>query len=284
MVKIKIVKPKVWNFKVLKGKDAWKEVVYSARVSGVPPEVKDKDIFKMIVENDYGSALEHVIIKFDIKMAKGNAPEFLEHRMVSHTGFSTRYIKASKGMDKKTPVYEFILPFHLIKAFPGEKELILKQIESSITSYDNLLAREIPKEISRYVLPFAQAVAIYHVTINLRSLLNFLSLRLCVRASPELRCLASQLYFDLTRKIPLVKNLVGCRGIMKGVCPESNVTGVRKGLPHSFYPPCLFKNPKSLIYISTKEELGKKLKKSEFETEKAVKIQEAVFKKWADWK
>ena len=67
-MEIKIVKPKIWNFEIVNGEKAWEEVVYSARMSGVPPSVKGKDIFKMIVRNDYGSALEHIIIKFDLKL------------------------------------------------------------------------------------------------------------------------------------------------------------------------------------------------------------------------
>jgi len=71
MIEIVIVRPEVWNFEVVKGEEAWKEVVYSVRVSGVQSKVKDKKVFKMIVENDYGSTLEHVIVKFDLKMSKG---------------------------------------------------------------------------------------------------------------------------------------------------------------------------------------------------------------------
>jgi len=70
----------------------------------------------MMIENDYRSAVEHVIVKFDIKMSKGNAPEFLEHRIASHSGFSTRYIEVSSGIDKKELAYEVILPVHLMKA------------------------------------------------------------------------------------------------------------------------------------------------------------------------
>ena len=281
---IKIVKPQIWNFKVIKGKSAWKEVVYSARVSGVPPSVKDRDVFMMIVENDYSSALEHVIIKFDMKITKGNAPEFLEHRMVSHTGYSTRYIKVSKGIDKKTQVYEIILPLHLMKGMALEKKILLGQIEDSIMAYEELLSQKVPREIARYALPFAQAVGIYHVTINLRSFLNLLSLRLCVRVSPEFRCIAAQLYFKLIKQLPIMRELVGCRGFMKGVCPEAGVTGVRVGKQHSFYPPCLFRNPNSPIHISTKDELQKGEKLPTFDLQKAIKAQEMVFKKWAEWK
>ena len=241
-----------------------------------------------MVENDYGSALEHIIIKFDLKMSKGNAPEFLEHRIVSRTGFSTRYIEADKGIEKKERAYEVILPLHLlpIREFQrtvNDAELLKEGVNVAINRYETLLNRKIPREIARYVLPFAQAVGIYHVTINLRSLLNLLSLRLCVRASPEMRCLASQLYFQLIRNLPEIRGLVGCRGFMRGVCPESGVTGVRAGKQHPFYPVCPFKNSKTEVFIPTKEELRKGLSIEKFNKDMAVLIQEKLFAEWARW-
>ena len=273
MMKIKIVKPKIWNFEVIKGKEAWKEVVYATRMSGVPETVKDEKAFEMMVENDYSSILEHILIKFDLKITKGNAPEFLEHRIVSHTGYSTRYIKVSEGIGKETPNYEIILPLHLLKDKKIGK-IILKANESSIKTYEDLISQEIPKEIARYVLPFSQAVGIYHVTINLRSLLNLLSLRLCVRASPEFRCLASQIYFNLIKELPIIRGMVGCRGLMRGVCPES---GVREKTP------CQFKNPNSPIFIPTKEEMKKGLKIKKIDLKKLIEVQEKIFRKWASW-
>jgi flavin-dependent thymidylate synthase len=280
---IKLVKPKVWNFEIVNGSNAWQEVVYSARVSGVPSIVKDRDVFMMMVDNDYGSALEHIILKFDIKITKGNAPEFLEHRIMSHTGYSTRYIKADRGIDRKTPRFEIILPLHLLKDGDSEKEALLVQTKNSIRTYEEMLSKKVPKEVARYALPFAIAAGIYHVTINLRSLLNLLSLRLCVRTAPEFRCLASQLYFNLTENLPLIRGLVGCRGFMRGACPESGVTGVRTGKQHSFYPVCHFKNPTSSIYIPTKAELRETARTPEFDLEKAIDTQERIFRKWAKW-
>ncbi|MEM2970768.1 MAG: hypothetical protein QXR63_07565, partial [Candidatus Bathyarchaeia archaeon] len=66
-MQIEIIKPKIWNFEVVKGRESWREIVYSARISGVPPTVKDEEVFKMMVKNDYGSVLEHIVIKFDVK-------------------------------------------------------------------------------------------------------------------------------------------------------------------------------------------------------------------------
>lgn len=277
MVEIKIVKPKIWNFEILKDKKAWEEVVWAARMSGVPGEIQGEKVFKMMVRNDYGSALEHVICKFDIKMTKGNAPELLEHRMASHSGYSTRYIRVYEGIDRERPGYEIILPPNL-----KEKEVFLQIITENLRFYERLLNRGLPKETARYVLPFCLAVGTYHFTINLRSLLNLLGLRLCVRASPEFRCIAAQIYFHLLEKLPLLRGLVGCRGLMRGCCPESDVTGVRVGKQLKFYPPCPFKNKNSEIYIPTVKEVREKRKKS-FNLKKAIQIQEKIFLNWANW-
>ena len=275
------------------GEDAWKEVAYSARMSGVPPHVKEEDIFKMILRNDYMSAFEHIIIKFDIKLAKSIAPEMLEHRMSSHSGFSTRYVHPNKSAvdlaGKEEDVYEIIIPWHLIETAnmdenkKEERALFLRNIESNLEAYEELLRKGLPRESARYILPFCQAVGIYHFTMNLRSLLNFLSLRLCVRVAPEMRSIASQLYFSLAEDLPIIKGMVGCRGFMKRACPESGVTGVRVGEQHPFYPPCLFKNPQSDVYIPTQKELGEGGTFQKFNREKAITAQEFNFKKWADW-
>ena len=292
-MKIKAVKPKIWNFEVVKGEDAWKEVVYAARVSGVPSRIDGEKVLRMIIGNDYGSALEHIIIKFDIEMSKGCAPELLEHRMASHSGFSTRYVKANNKealeleFKKQDSVYEIIAPCHLLEAKDQKTEsrlrIFLNGIIKSLEAYERLIDEGLPRESARYALPFCQAVAIYHFTINLRSLLNFFSLRLCVRSAPEMRCLASQLYFNLTEKLPIIRGMVGCRGFIKGTCPEANVTGVRTGEQHSFYPVCLFKNPNSNIFIPTTKELRKGISVGKFNKEKAVAAQEKVFAKWARW-
>lgn len=306
-IKIKEVKPQIWNFQIMGGEAAWREVAYSARMSGVPPHVQEEDIFKMILKNDYTSAFEHIIIKFDIKIAKSIAPEMLEHRMSSHSGFSTRYVNPNKSAVeltyKEDDIYEIITPWHLIKndkiTIVEEREeskdnffnnikdeqraLFLRNIRNNLEAYEALLATGLPRESARYVLPFCQAVGIYHFTMNLRSLLNFLSLRLCVRVAPEMRSIASQLYFNLSNDLPIIKGMVGCRGFMKRACPESGVTGVREGKQHPVYPPCLFRNPLADIYIPTQKELTEGGTFKKFDLEKAIQAQEFYFKKWADW-
>ena len=282
MYEIRVVKPRIWNFEVVRGEGAWKEVVYSARVSGVPAGIPAEEVFKVMVRNDYGSVLEHIIVKFDVKMTRGNAPELLEHRMASHTGYSTRYIRVYEGIDRERPAYEVILPPHVMRD-SEKKRVFLDMVSENLRLYEEMLASGMPKESARYILPFCMAVGIYHFTINLRSLLNMLGLRLCVRASPEFRCLASQLYFKLLDEIPLLRGLVGCRGFIRGTCPESDVAGVRVGKQHPSYPPCPFKNRESDIYIPTFRELRRGIQAGKFNLERAVKVQEETFKRWASW-
>jgi len=283
-MKLRIVKPKVWNFQVIGGKDAWKEVVYSARVSGVPESISDEEVFIMIIRNDYTSAAEHIIIKFDVKVSKGIAPELLEHRIASHTGYSTRYSKVDKRyMDEEG--YEVIKPWHLLKLPDNDVNVIMwrSAVEHAIRVYEEMIDSGVPRESARYVLPFCLAVGIYHMTWNLRSLLNLLSLRLCVRASPEFRCIAAQIYFNLIEQLPIMRGLVGCRGFMRGVCPEEGVTGVREGKQHPVYPPCPFKNPQSEVFIPTRSQIKPDGIRMYFMEEMAIEKMEKLFAKWAAW-
>ena len=76
-------------------------------------------------------------------------------------------------MEKKEPVYEIIVPFHLLDDQNQESQRIfLEKIEQSIETYEKFINEGLPRESARYMLPFCQAVGIYHFTINLRSLLN----------------------------------------------------------------------------------------------------------------
>lgn len=280
-MKINIVKPQVWNFKVQGGETAWEEVAYSAKMSGVPASILGEDIFKMIIENDYGSSLEHIILKFDLKMTKGNAPELLEHRMSSHSGYSTRYVKADKMYQREESAYEIIMPWHILKD-EDEQEKLLKVVETSLSTYERMLDAGLPRESARYILPFCQAVGIYHFTMNLRSCLNFLGLRTCVRTSPEMRCLASQIYFNLIESLPAIRGHMGCRGFNLKVCPESNVTGVREGEPLKSYPICPFR-AETDIFIPTRKQIRGGISINKFNKERALEIQEGLFKKWASW-
>lgn len=195
----------------------------------------NSEIVRMIVENDYTSAIEHISFTFDIKeMSIAASREFLEHRISSHTGRSTRY-NEEEG-------FGYYIPKE-IKNNPDAIKEFKRVMETANETYLKLRELGIKREGRRYVLPMAMHCR-YLWTVNARSLINFLGLRLCVRASPELRELAKKLHKIVVELYPEIFEGVDCRGRIMGVCPENKV---RDGFP------CPYK--KGGLYIPTKEEV-----------------------------
>ena len=160
-------------------KDGLKLIADAVRVSGPFFDSKsDQDLVKYMVKHDFTSSIEHVSFTFllqDISLAISR--ELLEHRIASHTARSTRYCDEEmtnfyhpKGMnDADRELYEKTL--HYIK----EQYIRIKE--------------SCGYEVARYLLPLATHCT-YVWTINARSLINFLQLRLCKNAAPEMQELA----------------------------------------------------------------------------------------------
>ncbi len=194
-------------------------VANSARVSGVPETMNDGEIVKMIVENDYTSAIEHIVFTFEISgISVAISRELLEHRIASHTARSTRY--------NEEFCFGFVNPAKYVKTNREDVEReILKAMEDAERHYRKIyeLLAENPeeaKEVARYVLPMATHTH-YIWTVNARSLINFLGLRLCVRAAPEMRELAEKIREIAVSVYPEIFSSVRCRGYNLGVCPEN---------------------------------------------------------------
>ncbi|NOZ82374.1 MAG: FAD-dependent thymidylate synthase [Euryarchaeota archaeon] len=296
------------NLKVFNGVEF---VARSARVSGVGKvrcdceggcercsgtglrEPTDEEIFEMIVENDYSSALEHVVFSFEIHgLSKGNALELLEHRIASHTGRSTRYQSELGFGYCLAPEVERVLRRNRIPestyreyvegrgALPELPERDRKVLESyagamrcAREAYARLLELGAGRESARYTLPFALHTA-YTYTINLRSLINFLGLRLCVRASPEMRELAAKLYIAVREKFPWI-SLVWCRGYNQGACPENEVRDSPQGRE------CPFKNPESSVFIPTKKQVRSGIELRPFSRQEFERVRERLLERWA---
>jgi thymidylate synthase (FAD) len=199
-------------------------VANSARVSGVPESMDEKSIVRMIVENDYSSALEHIVFTFDISdISIAISRELLEHRIASHTARSTRY-NIEEGFGFVNPL-EYIPEIETIAGKDAEKEF-LKAMEDARKHYIRIYrilekySSSIAKEVARYVLPVA-AHTHYVWTVNARSLINFLMLRLCVRAAPEMRELAKKIREIVVEIYPEIFSGIGCRGYTLGICPEN---------------------------------------------------------------
>jgi len=191
-------------------------VAEAAKVSGVSSTQNSKEIVELIVDNDYSSALEHIYFTFDIsEISVALSRELLEHRIASHTARSTRYME-EKG-------FGYHVPKELERKGKEEEARIYRDaMKNANETYTKLRALGIAREQARYVLPLALHTH-YVVTMNVRSLMNFFMLRLCVRATPEIRELAMRMYKICLEEYPDIFSKTWCRGFTLGVCPENEV-------------------------------------------------------------
>ncbi len=191
-------------------------IAEAAGVSGVLPTQIAREIVELITDNDYSSVLEHVYFTFDLSgISVALSRELLEHRIASHTARSTRYME-EKGFD-------YYVPKELERKGKEEEARIYRAaMKNANEAYTKLRELGIAREQARYVLPLALHTH-YVVTMNVRSLINFFMLRLCVRASPEIRELAMRMYKICMEEYPDIFSKIWCRGFTLGVCPENEV-------------------------------------------------------------
>ena len=172
-------------------------------------DMRDDKLVRHMVKHDFGSVLEHVYFTFELKdISVALSRELLEHRIASHTAKSTRYVSQAEEM-----------PVYLPDSIKGE---LRKEVEAHIRKTHELykkIEKEVDRESARYILPIGLKCT-YVWTINCRSLLNFLRLRLCVNAAPEMRELAEKIKDIVIKVYPEIFQSVDCRGSQWGVCPE----------------------------------------------------------------
>ena len=127
------------------------------------------------------SIAEHAYFTFEITgVSRSLLAQLTRHRLASYSVTSQRYV------DMKD--YDMIIP-HEIDNNPAAKEIFNKAIDATRDCYKELQELDIKNEDARAVLPNACSTNLV-MTINLRSLSNFMNERLCTRAQDEIRQLA----------------------------------------------------------------------------------------------
>lgn len=166
-------------------------IVQAARVStgtdltALGDNPMNRGLLRMLMRDRHGSPFEHVVFTFRIETPVFVAREFQRHRIASYNESSTRYREIG-------PV--FYLPTRarpLVQAGkPGaydfqvgsdeQWELVVEAHESiagcAWNDYQQMLRAGVAREVARNILPLSFFTQFY-VTMNLRSLFNFLSLR-----------------------------------------------------------------------------------------------------------
>lgn len=128
------------------------------------------EIVKHCWESGHYSIAEHAYFTFEITgVSRSLLAQLTRHRLASYSVTSQRYV------DMKD--YDMIIPRE-IDNNPAAKEIFNKAIDATRDCYKELQELDIKNEDARAVLPNACSTNLV-MTINLRSLSNFMNERLC---------------------------------------------------------------------------------------------------------
>ncbi|MEK7143015.1 MAG: FAD-dependent thymidylate synthase [Patescibacteria group bacterium] len=168
-------------------------------------------LIKMVVGSGHTSTIEHVSFTFGVEeVSRVLTHELVRHRIASYSQQSQRYISGGK--------FGFVTP-PTIHSKTAAKKIFEETIEELGSKYEKLIEMGIPKEDARFVLPNATDVKIV-VTMNARSLFNFLSRRMCNRAQWEIRRMAYLFHKELMKVAPKIFRYAGPSCKTEGICWE----------------------------------------------------------------
>ena len=202
-----------------------KTVAMSARLCYSPigaaqleEKISDEQAAKLVhklVDMGHFSTLEHVSFTFAIEgVSRVLTHQLVRHRIASYSQQSQRYVKEHD--------FETILP-PSIAARPAAREKFEKLMGEIRGLYTEWTEMGIPAEDARYILPNAAETKIV-VTMNVRSLLNFFSLRCCNRAQWEIRILAEKMLEEVKKVAPVLFEKAGPSCVTDGICTEGEMT------------------------------------------------------------
>ena len=202
-----------------------KTVAMSARLCYSPigaaqleEKITDEQAAKLVrklVEMGHFSTLEHVSFTFAIEgVSRVLTHQLVRHRIASYSQQSQRYVKEHD--------FETIMPLS-IAARPVEREKFEKLMGEIRNLYTEWTEMGIPAEDARYILPNAAETKIV-VTMNVRSLYNFFSLRCCSRAQWEIRALADKMLAEVKEVAPVLFEKAGPSCVTNGICTEGAMT------------------------------------------------------------
>lgn len=204
---------------------------------GLDEEAVDR-FLNMLMGMSHNSPLEHVSFTFAIEgVSRTLTHQLVRHRIASYSQQSQRYVRLDQ--------FEYIIP-PAIEKNPQAKEVFIKAMEEDQRAYSRLAdlliedhkqaymaqgldeaqaERKAEKEgieDARYVFPNACETKIV-VTMNVRTLLHFFSLRACERAQWEIRALAVEMLRLCKKTYPILFSKAG-PDCVRGACPEGRMT------------------------------------------------------------
>ena len=151
-----------------------------------------------LVKRDHSAMIEHVYVTIKFICDRGISHEIVRHRIASYAQESTRYCAYNR--DKFGNEITVIEPFGMTETqYVSWKE----SCEVAEQKYFEMLNDSSTPQMARNVLPNSLKTELI-MTVNLRSLRNFLKLRVDSSAHPQIREVAIPLLNELKERIPVV--------------------------------------------------------------------------------
>jgi len=176
---------------------------------------KVERLLEGLLRSGHLSPFEHAQFTFMVDgVSRACSHQLVRHRIASYSQRSQRYVRGSP---------EMVVP-PSIRRNQDLLERVVSFLLDSTRLYEELLARGIPPEDARFVLPQASSTSLV-VSMNARELLHFFSLRLCRRAQWEIRSLAKRMLSLCLREAPALFRRAGPSCLSSGRCQEERGCG-----------------------------------------------------------
>jgi thymidylate synthase (FAD) len=162
------------------------EAAQDAGASSTPLDTsRSKGLINYLMRDRHGSPFEHNSMTFYVQAPIFVFREFMRHRIASYNEESGRYRELNPVFYVPAPERNLIQvgkpgAYDFLPGTPEQTELVDSEVRAVATeayaSYQRMLAAGVAREVARIVLPLNIYSSMY-VTMNARSLMNFLSLR-----------------------------------------------------------------------------------------------------------
>lgn len=178
------------------------------------------DFVNRIMGMGHDSVLEHASFTFGVEgVSRVLLAQITRHRLASFSVQSQRYVSYGDG-------FGYIVPPKIAALGEEAKAEFEQQMATMHQWYvqwqERLGTGEGGNEDARFVLPGACETRMM-VTMNVRELRHFFSLRMCTRAQWEIRELATRMHRLCMEVAPALFANAG-PGCLRGACPEGEKT------------------------------------------------------------
>ena len=189
--------------------------VGAAELMETMPEERVQSVLSTIMGSGHFSTLEHASYTFAVDgVSRALTHQLVRHRIASFNQQSQRYVRFADGVATVKP--------ESVAASEEASAVFDQAIAAAVEAYGKLLDAGVPAEDARYLLPNAAETKIV-ITMNVRELLHFFSLRCCNRAQWEIRDMAHRM-LELARPTAPFVFLDAGAPCVGGNCPEGKMT------------------------------------------------------------